>query len=462
MRRCSATVRLDTGHRLFPDPRRARPTAMAKLVEVRGHTAVAVPPSTATSAGRRTARRQCGAARKYAARRLFVALPRRRSRPGACASAAGSALVVEATPIITAKEVASVDVFSGGRLDFGVGRGGTERDGQSRHGPTHADAAHARARRGDAGHLDAGGGDLRRRVRDFDRIWSWPKPLQRRGRPSSWAAAGRRSSITSWPSATWFAQHRERPLERIDEPARGRRRPAGTFAVDVDRRPYKAEGLERYEAAGSRVDVGPVGGPGGDRARPRGLRARGRRPARRVTPQEARRRFAAARVARLATADAAGARTVPVVFAGRRHHRQRGRRQAQADHQPAATGQRRREPRRRPAGRPLRGGLVGAVVGARRRERVLQPQEPEARRRRRPPAQALRPVRAPPRRPAWSWRSTSPLVGLERDGRRMKTRRWSARSASYSSSWAATHRRRPRRSPFVRSWSVSITIASAR
>ena len=92
----------------------------------------------------------------------------------------GICLVIERDPIITAKEVASVDHLSGGRLEFGVGAG-WNREEMANHGT-----------------------DPRRRMRvmqerieamkaiwtqdeasysgefvSFDRIWSWPKPAQR-------------------------------------------------------------------------------------------------------------------------------------------------------------------------------------------------------------------------------------------------------------------------------------------
>lgn len=92
----------------------------------------------------------------------------------------GVALVTERDPIVTAKAVASLDVVSGGRLDFGVGAG-WNREEMRHHGtdPRRRFAV------------------LRERVLamkaiwtedepafhgehvDFDPIWSWPKPVQR-------------------------------------------------------------------------------------------------------------------------------------------------------------------------------------------------------------------------------------------------------------------------------------------
>jgi probable F420-dependent oxidoreductase len=88
-------------------------------------------------------------------------------------------LVVERDPIVTAKEVATVDLISGGRFLFGVG-GGWNKEEMANHGT-------AFATRFDL---------LRERVLamkalwtsevaefhgdhvDFDAVWQWPKPVQ--------------------------------------------------------------------------------------------------------------------------------------------------------------------------------------------------------------------------------------------------------------------------------------------
>jgi probable F420-dependent oxidoreductase len=92
----------------------------------------------------------------------------------------GICLVVERDPITTAKEVATLDLLSGGRVLFGVG-GGWNREEMENHG---TDPARRFA-------------VLRERVLameeiwtkdeaefhgdhvDFDPIWQWPKPVQR-------------------------------------------------------------------------------------------------------------------------------------------------------------------------------------------------------------------------------------------------------------------------------------------
>jgi probable F420-dependent oxidoreductase len=91
----------------------------------------------------------------------------------------GVCLIIERDPIITAKEVASLDVLSGGRFEFGVG-GGWNREEMRDHGTDPRTRFSI----------------LRERVLamkeiwtkdepefhgehvDFDPMWSWPKPVQ--------------------------------------------------------------------------------------------------------------------------------------------------------------------------------------------------------------------------------------------------------------------------------------------
>jgi len=92
----------------------------------------------------------------------------------------GICLVVERDPIIMAKEVASLDHISGGRVDFGIG-GGWNREEMENHGlPWNRRWKVARERieamqaiwTQDEASYEA-------EFVDFDRIMSWPKPVQK-------------------------------------------------------------------------------------------------------------------------------------------------------------------------------------------------------------------------------------------------------------------------------------------
>src|SRR4051812_36441912 len=64
---------------------------------------------------------------------LFVALTAAAAATNRLRVGSGVCLVVERDPIVTAKEVASVDQLSGGRFDFGVGAG-WNREEMANHG----------------------------------------------------------------------------------------------------------------------------------------------------------------------------------------------------------------------------------------------------------------------------------------------------------------------------------------
>ena len=91
----------------------------------------------------------------------------------------GICLVVERDPIVTAKEVASIDHLSGGRVDFGVGAG-WNREEMANHG-TDPDRRFGLMRE----RIEAMKAiwthdepEFHGRHVDFGPIWSWPKPVQ--------------------------------------------------------------------------------------------------------------------------------------------------------------------------------------------------------------------------------------------------------------------------------------------
>jgi probable F420-dependent oxidoreductase len=88
-------------------------------------------------------------------------------------------LVIEHDPIVLAKEVASLDVLSGGRFVFGVGAGWNRQE-MLNHG-TDPDTRHGNMReRVEAMKAiwSSDEAEYHGRHVDFDPIWQWPKPLQ--------------------------------------------------------------------------------------------------------------------------------------------------------------------------------------------------------------------------------------------------------------------------------------------
>jgi probable F420-dependent oxidoreductase len=88
--------------------------------------------------------------------------------------------VVERDPIVTAKEVASLDLLSGGRMLFGVGAG-WNREEMRDHGTDPATRFALLRERVEAMKAiwTEDEASYHGRFVSFDALWSWPKPVQR-------------------------------------------------------------------------------------------------------------------------------------------------------------------------------------------------------------------------------------------------------------------------------------------
>jgi probable F420-dependent oxidoreductase len=111
---------------------------------------------------------------------LFVAMTAAAASTSRLRVCSGICLVVERDPIVTAKEVASVDHLSGGRLEFGVGAG-WNREEMANHGTDPRVRMAIMRERVEAmkeiwTHDEA---SYHGEHVNFERIWSWPKPAQR-------------------------------------------------------------------------------------------------------------------------------------------------------------------------------------------------------------------------------------------------------------------------------------------
>ena len=91
----------------------------------------------------------------------------------------GICLIVERDPITTAKEVASLDVLSGGRFEFGVG-GGWNREEMRDHGtdPRKRFAIMRERVLAMKAIWTEDEAEFHGEYVDFGPMWSWPKPLQ--------------------------------------------------------------------------------------------------------------------------------------------------------------------------------------------------------------------------------------------------------------------------------------------
>ncbi len=181
---------------------------------------------------------------------LFVALTAAAAATSRLRVGSGVCLVVERDPIVTAKEVASVDHLSGGRFEFGVGAG-WNREEMANHGtdPRTRMALLGERVRAMQAIWTQDEASFHGRFVDFDRIWSWPKPVQRPWPPVLVGGDGPTvfDRVLAYGDA-WFPTWNDRDLlPRIAELRARAERPVAVQVLGV---PSDARELERLEAAG--------------------------------------------------------------------------------------------------------------------------------------------------------------------------------------------------------------------
>jgi len=111
---------------------------------------------------------------------LFVSLTAAAAVTKKIKVGAGICLIIERDPITTAKEVASIDVLSNGRLLFGIG-GGWNAEEMENHGTVFKTRWTLLRERVLAMKeiWTKDEAEFHGELVNFDKIWSWPKPVQR-------------------------------------------------------------------------------------------------------------------------------------------------------------------------------------------------------------------------------------------------------------------------------------------
>ena len=165
----------------FPTHDAMSPGDFAALVEERGHESLFFAEHTHIPASRESPYPGGGELpRKYIhTHDLFVALTHAAAATSRLRIGSGICLVTERDPIITAKEVASIDVLSGGRFEFGVGAG-WNREEMANHGTDPRTRMRLFAERVDAMKAiwTQAEATYHGEFVNFERIWSSPKPAQ--------------------------------------------------------------------------------------------------------------------------------------------------------------------------------------------------------------------------------------------------------------------------------------------
>ncbi|MEU7867311.1 LLM class F420-dependent oxidoreductase [Dactylosporangium sp. NPDC049140] len=242
---------MDFGVGYFPTHNAMDPAALARLVEERGHSALFFAEHTHIPAGRETPYQDGRELpqRYWHTYDLFVALTAAAAATGRLRIGSGICLVIERDPIITAKEVASVDQLSGGRFEFGVGAG-WNREEMRNHGTDprvrmavlreRVEAMQAIWRDDEATYHG--------RHVNFDRIWSYPKPVQRPHPPVlvGGDGPGVLDRVLAFGDA-WFPNYEEGIFERIRELRARAERPVDVQVISA---PADPAVLQRLHEAG--------------------------------------------------------------------------------------------------------------------------------------------------------------------------------------------------------------------
>jgi probable F420-dependent oxidoreductase len=248
---------METGVAIFATHDSVDPAAVAGLVEARGHESLFFPEHTHIPASRESV--WPGGPelpRRYVhTYDLFVAMTAAAMATTKLRIGSGICLVVERDPIITAKEVASVDVLSGGRVEFGIGAG-WNREEMANHGTDPRTRMALLVERVEAMKViwSEDEASFHGKYVNFDRIWSWPKPAQRPHPPV--LVGGNGPTVLDRVLAVgdaWFPNYgRGGVLERADELQRRADRRIDMMVMGV---PAEAKVLDAYERAGFRRAV---------------------------------------------------------------------------------------------------------------------------------------------------------------------------------------------------------------
>ncbi len=166
----------------------------------------------------------------------------------------GICLVVERDPIVTAKEVATVDLLSGGRFLFGVG-GGWNREEMENHGTPFAERFELLRERVLAMKAlwTADVAEFHGTYVDFDPVWQWPKPVQSPHPPVILAGNGLKSiaRAAEWADGWMPIAGRGDTTEQIESLQKAAaERGRGPLPVTVFGARPKPEILAEYAAAG--------------------------------------------------------------------------------------------------------------------------------------------------------------------------------------------------------------------
>ena len=236
-----------------------RPDELAIAAEARGFESIFFPEHTHIPASRRSPYPGGGELPKEYSHThdLFVTLTAAAAVTKKIKVGAGICLIIERDPITTAKEVASIDVLSDGRLLFGIG-GGWNAEEMEHHG-TVFKSRWKKMREQITAMKKIWAEDepeFHGEFVNFDKLWSWPKPVQK---PHPPILLGGHSPqmlkrvvdyCDGWMPIGARAGQFEESLAELRRLAEEKGRDPKTVSVTIFGAPADEERLQRYQELG--------------------------------------------------------------------------------------------------------------------------------------------------------------------------------------------------------------------
>lgn len=166
---------------MFPTDESIGPADLARAAEDHGFESLLFPEHTHIPVSRRTPYPSGGDLPREYVRVFdpFVALTAAAMATERLRVGTGICLVVERDPIVTAKEVATLDLLSGGRFDFGIGAG-WNREEMANHGTDPGSRVRLMRERVEAMKAiwTSDVAEYHGEFVDLEPLWMWPKPVQ--------------------------------------------------------------------------------------------------------------------------------------------------------------------------------------------------------------------------------------------------------------------------------------------
>ncbi len=265
------------GLTLFPTDYSIRPDDFARAAEERGFESVFFPEHTHIPASRRTPYPAGGDLPKEYSHTHdpFVALAMAAAVTKKLKLATGICLVVERDPIVLAKEVASLDLLSGGRVLFGIG-GGWNAEEMENHGTNFKTRWKLLEER--IGALKKiwteEAASYQGQFVRFDPIWSYPKPAQKPHPPILMGGHGPKALdrvvkyCDGWMPILFAAGDVKESVAELHRRARAAGRDPKSISVSIFWGMANAEAIASYAEAGAERVILPIPPEGPDKVLP--------------------------------------------------------------------------------------------------------------------------------------------------------------------------------------------------